>query len=115
MLYITCRMGLKGACPSVSSQAEVKKLATDLPSQPAVVANPTKSLSKGSFHTRLGRYQHKKNKYQTEMDTRGLHWSHVLLSQGKAHPSEGVTKDTYRIWKESNPNERHNLTDKTKI
>ena len=63
-------MGLKGACPSVSSQAEVKKLATDLPSQPAVVANPTKSLSKGSFHTRLGRYQHKKNKYQTEMDTR---------------------------------------------
>ena len=30
-------MGLKGACPSVSSQAEVKKLATDLPSQPAVV------------------------------------------------------------------------------
>ena len=35
----------QGVCPSVSGQAEVQKLATDLPSPPAVAANPTESLS----------------------------------------------------------------------
>ncbi|RMX44471.1 hypothetical protein pdam_00006085 [Pocillopora damicornis] len=35
--------------------------------------------------------------------------------KAKAHPSEGVTKDIYRIWKESNPNDRPNLTDNTNI
>lgn len=28
-----------------------------------------------------------------------------------ADPSVGVTKDTYKIWRERNPNERPNLTD----
>ena len=31
--------------------------------------------------------------------------------KAKADPREGVTKDTYRIWRERNPNERPNLTD----
>lgn len=31
--------------------------------------------------------------------------------KAKADPSEGVTKDTYRIWRERNPNERPNPTD----
>ena len=28
-----------------------------------------------------------------------------------ADPKEGVTKDTYRIWRGKNPNDRRNLTD----
>ena len=41
---IARRAGHQGARPSVSGQAEVEKLATDLPSPPAVAANPTESL-----------------------------------------------------------------------
>ena len=36
--------GQQGAHPSVSGQAEVEKLTTDLPSQAAVMANPAESL-----------------------------------------------------------------------
>ena len=35
----------RGARPSVNGQGEVEKLSTDLPSQPAVAANPSLSLS----------------------------------------------------------------------
>ena len=42
---IARRAGHQGARPSVSGQAEVEKLATDLPPPPAVAANPTESLS----------------------------------------------------------------------
>ena len=42
---IARRAGHQGARPSVSGQAEVEKLATDLPPPPAVAANPTGSLS----------------------------------------------------------------------
>ena len=42
---IARRAGQQGARPSVSGQAEVEKLSTDLPSQPAVAANPSESLS----------------------------------------------------------------------
>ena len=42
---ITRHAGHQGVRPSVSGQAEVQKLATDLPSPPAVAANPTESLS----------------------------------------------------------------------
>ena len=31
--------------------------------------------------------------------------------KAKADPNEGVTKDTYRIWRGKNPNDRPNLTD----
>ena len=36
----------------------------------------------------------------------------VILRNYKANadPSEGVTKDAYRIWRERNPNKRSNLT-----
>ena len=30
--------------------------------------------------------------------------------KAKADPSEGVTKDTYRIWRGKNPRERPNVT-----
>ena len=30
--------------------------------------------------------------------------------KAKADPSEGVTKDTFRIWREGNPTDRPNLT-----
>ena len=42
---IARRAGQQGARPSTSGQAEVEKLSSDLPSQPAVAANPTESLS----------------------------------------------------------------------
>ena len=42
---IAGRAGQQGARPSVCGQAEVEKLSTDLPSQPAVAANPSESLS----------------------------------------------------------------------
>ena len=42
---IARRADNQGARPSVSGQAEVEKLATDLPSPPAVAAIPTESLS----------------------------------------------------------------------
>ena len=46
------------------------------------------------------------------MDARGLHIEVMFYYyKAKADPSEGVTKDTYRIWRERNPNERANLTD----
>ena len=31
--------------------------------------------------------------------------------KAKEDPKGGVTKDTYRIWRERNPNDRPNLTD----
>ena len=43
------------------------------------------------------------------MDTRELHWTFYYY-KAKADPNEGVTKDTFRIWRERNPNERPNLT-----
>ena len=30
--------------------------------------------------------------------------------KAKVEPSEGVTQDTFKIWRERNPNERSNLT-----
>ena len=42
---IARRAGQEGARPSASGQAEVEKLATDLPTQPAVADNPTERLS----------------------------------------------------------------------
>ena len=39
------QQGARGARPSVNGQGEVEKLSTDLPSQPAVAANPSLSLS----------------------------------------------------------------------
>ena len=35
--------------------------------------------------------------------------------KAKSNPKEGVTKDTYRIWKERIPNDRPNLTDNALI
>ena len=63
---IARRAGHQGVCPSVSGQAEVQKLATDLPSPPAVAANPTESLSQEgpSSPDRVGRNTKRTNTRQ---------------------------------------------------
>ena len=60
---IARRAGQQGARPSVSGQAEVEKLSINLPSQPAVAANSSESLSQQGPST----------SHKTEMDTRRLH------------------------------------------
>ena len=105
-------VGQQGACPSVSGQGEVEKLATDLPSQPAVVANPIESLSQKGPSTpdRAGTNTERTNTRQkwTRED-----YIEVMFGcyKTKADLSEGVTKDTHRKWRKRNPNERPNLTD----
>ena len=95
----------------MSGQAEVEKLSTDLPSQPAVAANPSESLSQQGPSTpeRAGTNTDGRNTRQkwTRED-----YIEVMFCfyKAKADPSEGVTKDTFRIWRERNPNERPNLT-----
>ena len=109
---IAHRAGQPGARPSASGQAEVEKLSTDLPSQPAVAANPNESLSQQGSSTpeRAGTNTDRRNTRQkwTRED-----YIEVMFCYYKANadPNEGVTKDTYRIWSERNPNKRPNLTD----
>ena len=109
---ITRRAGQQGARPSASGQAEVEKLSTDLPSQPAVAANPTESLSQQGPSTpeRAGTNTDRRNTRQkwTREDYIEVVFCYY---KAKADPSEGVTKDTYRMWRERNPNKRPNLTD----
>ena len=113
---IARRAGQQGARPSVNGQAEVDKLATDLPSQPAVADNPTESLSQQGPSTpeQAGTNTDRRNTRQkwTREDYIEIMFYYC---KAKADPSEGVTKDTYRIWRERNPNERPNLTDNALI
>ena len=108
---IARRAGQQGARPSVSGQAEVEKLSTDLPSQPAVAANPSLSLSQQGPSTpeRAGTNTDRRN---TRHKWTREDYIEVMFCyfKAKADPSEGVTKDTFRIWRERNPNERPNLT-----
>ena len=96
----------------MSGQAEVEKLATDLPSQPAVADNPTESLSQQGPSTPewAGTNTVSRNTRQkwTQED-----YIEVMFCYYKAmaDPNEGVTRDAYRIWRERNPNGRPNLTD----
>ena len=110
---IARRVGQQGARPSASGQAEVEKLSTDLPSQPEVAANPNESLSQQGPSTpeRAGTNTYRRNtrqKWSREDYFEVMFWYYY---KGKADPNEGVTKDTYRIWRERNPNKRPNLTD----
>ena len=109
---IARRAGQQGARPSVSGQAEVKKLATDLPSQPAVADNLTESLSQQGPSTpeRAGNNTDRRNTRQkwTREDYIEVMFCYY---KAKADPSEGVTKKTSRLWRKRNPNERPNLTD----
>ena len=64
---IACRIVKQEARPSVSGQAEVKKLFTDQTSQPAVAANPIENFNqKHQVSTQL-------EETPNEMDTRRLH------------------------------------------
>ena len=104
---IARRAGQQGARPSVSGQAEVEKLSTDLPSQPAVAANPSESLSKQGPST-LERAGTNTDRGNTRQKWTREDYTEVMFCyyKAKADPSEGVTKDTFRIWGERNPNER---------
>ena len=105
------QQGARGARPSVNGQGEVEKLSTDLPSQPAVAANPSLSLSQQGPSTpeRAGTNTDRRN---TRHKWTREDYIEVMFCyfKAKADPSEGVTKDTFRIWRERNPNERPNLT-----
>ena len=107
---IARRAGQQGARPPVSDQAEVEKLSTDLPSQPSVEANPNESLSERGPSTL--------ERPATNVDRRNIRqkgtredYIEVMFCyyKAKADPSEGVTKETYRIWRGRNPNQRPNL------
>ena len=88
---IACRAGQQGARPSVSGQAEVEKLSTDLPSKPAVAANPSKGLP-----NRVLPHQNGQVPTQIE-DTPWTREDYIEVMLGyykaKADPSEGVTKN----------------------
>ena len=109
---IARRAGQQGARPPVSDQAEVEKLSTDLPSQPSVEANPNESLSKQGPST-LERPATNVDRRNTRQKWTREDYIEVMFCyyKAKADPSEGVTKDTYRIWRGRNPNQRPNLTD----
>ena len=96
----------------MSDQAEVETLSTDLPSQPSFEANPNESLSQQgpSTQERPGTNVDRRNTRQkwTREDYIEVMFCYY---KAKADPSEGVTKDTYKIWRGRNPNQRPNLTD----
>ena len=96
----------------MSGQAEVEKLATDLPSQPAVPDNPTESLSQQGPSTPEWAGTNTVSRNTRQKWTRE-DYIEVMFCYYKAmaDPNEGVTRDAYRIWRERNPNERPNLTD----
>ena len=109
---IARRAGQQGARPSVSDQAEVEKLSTDLPSQPSVEANPNESLSQQGPST-LERPATNVDRRNTRQKGTREDYIEVMFCyyKAKADPSEGVTKDTYRIRRGRNPKQRPNLTD----
>ena len=109
---IARRAGQQGARSPVSDQAEVEKLSTDLPSQPSVEANPTESLSQQGPST-LERPATNVDRRSTRQKWTREDYIEVMFCyyMAKADPSEGVIKDTYRIWRGRNPNQRPNLTD----
>ena len=77
-----------------------------------MVANPTESLSQQGPSTpeRAGTNTDRRN---TRPKSTREDYIEVMFCyyKAKADPSEGVTKDTYRMWRERNPNKRPNLTD----
>jgi len=109
---IAHRAGQQGARPPVSDQAEVEKLSTDLPSQASEEANPNESLSQQGPST-LERPATNVDRRNTRQKWTREDYIELMFCyyKAKADPSEGVTKDTYRIWRGRNPNQRPNLTD----
>ena len=104
--------GQQGARPLVSGQAQDEKLTKiDLPSQPTLEVNLNENLSQqGPSRTeRPGNNVVKKNTRQN-WTREGNMGAMFCYYKAKADPNEGVTKDTYRIWRERDPNDRPNLT-----
>ena len=102
----------KGARSPVSGQAEDEKLATNLYSQPTLEVNPNEIFPQQgpsrqerptiNIVKKINRQKWTKEDYIEVM---------FCYYKAKADPNEGVTKDTYRIWRGKNPNDRPNLTD----
>ena len=109
---IARRVGQQGARPPVSDQAELEKLSTDLPFQPSVEAYPNESLSQQGPST-LERPATNGDRRNTRQKWTREDYIEFMFCyyKAKADPSEGVTKDTYRIWRGRNSNQRPNLTD----
>ena len=97
---IARRAGQQGARPPGSDQAEVEKLSTDLPSQPSVETNPTESLSQQGPSTPEHPATNTDRRNTRQKWTREDYIEVMFCYyKAKADPSEGVTKDTYRIWR----------------
>ena len=77
-----------------------------------MAANPTESLSQQGPSTpeRAGTNTDRRN---TRQEWTRKDYIEVMFCyyKAKTDPSEGVTKNTYRMWRERNPNKRPNLTD----
>ena len=82
----------------MSDQAEVEKLFTDLPSQASVEANQNESLSQ-------------QGPSMLEPPATNVDRINTRQKWKQEDPSEGGTKDPYRIWRGRNPNQRPNLND----
>ena len=104
--------GYQGAHPSVSDQAEVEKVATDLPSQENVDGNSNGNCSQQSPSAAVSSpicNQHtkgKRHKWTCE------EYKEVMLCYYKAQAEplkDNITKEPYRIWQQRNPNARPNM------
>ena len=109
---IARRAGYQGARPSVSDQAEVEKLATDLPSRENVDGNSNGSYSQQSPPAAVSspicnqQTKGKRHKWTRE------EYKEVMLCYYKAQAEplkDNITKETYRIWRQRNPNARPNM------
>ena len=96
----------------MSDQAEVEKLFTDLPSQASVEANQNESLSQQG-PSMLEPPATNVDRINTRQKWTQEDYIEVMFCyyKAKADPSEGGTKDPYRIWRGGNPNQRPNLND----
>ena len=113
---ISCRIarraGYQGARPSASDQAEVEKSATDLHSRENVDGNSNGSCSQQSPPAAVSspicnqQTKGKRHKWVRE------EYKDVMLCYYKAQAEplkDNITKETYRIWRQRNPNARPNM------
>ena len=93
--------GQKGARPLVSGQAEDEKLTTDLPSQPTLEVNPNENFSQqGPSTTEIPANDVVKENTRQKWTEEDYMKVMFCYYKAKTNPKEGVTKDTYRIWRE---------------
>ena len=108
---IARRAGHQGVRPSVGDQAEVEKSATDLPSREAIDVNSSGRCTQQSSsavpspicnqETNVKRCKWTQEEYKDAM---------LCYYKAQAEPTkDNITKETYRIWRQRNPNVRPNM------